>query len=266
MSAKLSEFFKSFHLVPSKAGAINSHLPYIGFDCAPIQSAAQTPIAFGHYPSRLAIKTRNSGEFWCLIQSGRHCVTRAKLSPELIAKLWARNSIDPESKPPIGFGNNYSFKIYARKSGLKLWASEPWGHNFRHEFKLASLNSETIAAECAALYSDADLQAIEDSRIHREFVQSFIAGDCVNISAARQAGINVVSDKYGRGDELNPRLLQAMRGDDSAMRELYLQYVNEFLTVAGFAAFYGISAGSADVYLKWWREAHESRCAKSKGK
>jgi len=263
MTAKLSEFFIAFCLVPNKQNAVNSHLPYIGFE--PIQSAAQNPIAFGYYPSRLAIKTRNSGEFWSLIESGIHCVTRAKLAPELIAKLWARVAIDPNSKPTIGFSNNYSFKIYSRKSGLELWASEPWGNSFRHEFKLADLNPETIHAECAALYCDADLQAIEQSRIHREFVQSFIIGDCVNISAARQAGINVVSDKYGRGDELNPRLLQAMRGNDSAMRELYLQYVNEYLTVAGFAAFYGISAGSMAVYLEWWREAHESHCAKSKG-
>lgn len=259
----LNDYFVSFCLVPNKAGAINSHLPYIGFE--PIQATPQNPIAFGYYPSRLAIKTRNSGEFWCLIQSGRHCVTRAELKPEFIAELWSRGAIYPNSKPHIGFARKHSFKIRQRKTGIELVCREPWGENFTHDFKVSDLNPDTFRDECAALYSESDLAEIENARKHREFVQSFIKGDCVNISAARKAGINVVSDKYGRGDELNPRLVQAMRGDDSAMRELYLQYVNEFLTVAGFAAFYGISAGSADVYLKWWREAHESHCAKSKG-
>ena len=260
----LSDYFTSFCLVKNRQNAINSHLPYIGFETfGPANEFP--PIAFGYYPSRLAIKTRNSGEFWCLVQSGIHCVTGAKLSPELIAELWQRRAIYPNSKPHIGFANNHAFKVRQLKTGIELICREPWGEKFTHEFKLADLNPDTFRDECAALYSEADLAEIEKARSHRELVQSFINGDCVNINAARKAGINVVSDKYGRGDELNPRLLQAMRGDETAMRELYLQYVNEFLTVAGFAAFYGISQGSMAVYLEWWRDCHESYCEKLKG-
>lgn len=42
---------------------------------------------------------------------------------------------------------------------------------------------------------------------------------------------------------------------------MYLDYVNDFLTVAGFSKYYGIPQGSGAVYLAFWRELHESYCA-----
>ena len=53
----------------------------------------------------------------------------------------------------------------------------------------------------------------------------------------------------------------AKQGDDAAMRAAYLDYVNNFLTVAGFASYYGISPQSAETYLAWWRDVHEAHCA-----
>lgn len=52
----------------------------------------------------------------------------------------------------------------------------------------------------------------------------------------------------------------AKAGDEVAQRAAYLDYVNNFLTVAGFAAYYGLSQRSAEVYLAWWRDAHEAHC------
>ena len=53
----------------------------------------------------------------------------------------------------------------------------------------------------------------------------------------------------------------AKAGDESAQRAAYLDFVNNFLTVAGFASYYGMTPRSAEVYLAWWRDVHEGRCA-----
>jgi hypothetical protein len=53
----------------------------------------------------------------------------------------------------------------------------------------------------------------------------------------------------------------AKQGDNAAMRAAYLDYVNNFLTVAGFASYYGMSPQSAETYLAWWRDVHETYCA-----
>ena len=58
----------------------------------------------------------------------------------------------------------------------------------------------------------------------------------------------------------------ARQGDESAMRAAYLDYVNNFLTVAGFASYYGLTAQSAETYLAYWREVHEGYCAATKEK
>lgn len=52
----------------------------------------------------------------------------------------------------------------------------------------------------------------------------------------------------------------AIQGDNAAQRAAYLEYVNNFLTVAGFASYYGMTAQSAEVYLAWWRDLHEAHC------
>ena len=49
----------------------------------------------------------------------------------------------------------------------------------------------------------------------------------------------------------------AKAGDEAAQRAAYLDYVNNFLTVSGFADYYGMTAQSAEVYLKWWKDVHE---------
>lgn len=56
----------------------------------------------------------------------------------------------------------------------------------------------------------------------------------------------------------------AMNGDEAAARCMYLDYVNNFLTVAGFSRYYGIGQSSGAVYLELWRELHEKHCAKIK--
>lgn len=53
----------------------------------------------------------------------------------------------------------------------------------------------------------------------------------------------------------------AIQGDNAAQRAAYLDYVNNFLTVAGFASYYGLSQNSAATYLAWWRDVHEAHCA-----
>jgi hypothetical protein len=53
----------------------------------------------------------------------------------------------------------------------------------------------------------------------------------------------------------------ARAGDEAAQRAAYLDYVNNFLTVAGFASYYGMSQGDAAVYLAWWRDVQEAHCA-----
>ena len=58
----------------------------------------------------------------------------------------------------------------------------------------------------------------------------------------------------------------AKQGDNAAMRACYLDYVNNFLTVAGFASYYGLSAQSAGTYLAYWRDVHEAHCAAIKEK
>jgi hypothetical protein len=58
----------------------------------------------------------------------------------------------------------------------------------------------------------------------------------------------------------------AMNGNEQAQRVMYLDYVNDFLTVAGFASYYGIEKSEGEVYLKRWRDVHESHCAKIKGR
>ena len=50
----------------------------------------------------------------------------------------------------------------------------------------------------------------------------------------------------------------AKEGNEAAQRAAYLDYVNNFLTVAGFAGYYGVHPRSAEVYLEWWRDVHES--------
>jgi hypothetical protein len=52
----------------------------------------------------------------------------------------------------------------------------------------------------------------------------------------------------------------ARAGDEAAQRAAYLEYVNNFLTYAGFASYYGMSARDAEVYLTWWRDVHEAHC------
>jgi len=56
-------------------------------------------------------------------------------------------------------------------------------------------------------------------------------------------------------------LTLAKQGNNAAMRAAYLDYVNNFLTVAGFASYYGISPLSAQIYLAYWQDAHEAYCA-----
>jgi hypothetical protein len=53
----------------------------------------------------------------------------------------------------------------------------------------------------------------------------------------------------------------AKAGDEAAQRAAYLDYVNNFLTVAGFVSYYGMTARSAETYLAWWRDVHEAHCA-----
>ena len=53
----------------------------------------------------------------------------------------------------------------------------------------------------------------------------------------------------------------AIQGNEAAQRAAYLDYVNHFLTVAGFASYYGLSPQSAETYLAWWRDVHEAHCA-----
>ena len=56
----------------------------------------------------------------------------------------------------------------------------------------------------------------------------------------------------------------AMRGDEKAARCMYLEYVNNFLTVKGFSDYYGIGQSSGQVYIGLWRELHEAHCANVK--
>ena len=56
-------------------------------------------------------------------------------------------------------------------------------------------------------------------------------------------------------------LTLAKQGNEAAQRAAYLDYVNNFLTVAGFASYYGMPQGSAVVYLAEWRDVHEAHCA-----
>jgi hypothetical protein len=58
----------------------------------------------------------------------------------------------------------------------------------------------------------------------------------------------------------------AKAGDEAAQRAAYLDYVNNFLTVAGFASYYGMTPRSAEIYLAWWREVHEGHCAALKAR
>ena len=50
----------------------------------------------------------------------------------------------------------------------------------------------------------------------------------------------------------------ARNGDDAALRAVYLDYVNHFLTVAGFAAYYGLSVDDAHDLVCTGRNAHEA--------
>ena len=54
----------------------------------------------------------------------------------------------------------------------------------------------------------------------------------------------------------------AQNGDDTALRAVYLDYVNHFLTVTGFAVYYGLSVDSAHDLIVTGRNAHEAFCAK----
>ena len=56
-------------------------------------------------------------------------------------------------------------------------------------------------------------------------------------------------------------IVLAKQGDNAAMRAAYLDYVNNFLTVAGFAGYYGLPPLSAQTYLAYWKDAHDSYCA-----
>jgi hypothetical protein len=49
----------------------------------------------------------------------------------------------------------------------------------------------------------------------------------------------------------------AKSGNEAAQRAAYLDYVNNFLTVAGFASYYGMHQRTAETYLQWWRDVHE---------
>ncbi len=60
-------------------------------------------------------------------------------------------------------------------------------------------------------------------------------------------------------------LKRAKSGNDHAQRVMYLDYVNDFLTVAGFASHYGLGARSAEVYINDWRDVHEAHVAALKG-
>jgi hypothetical protein len=69
--------------------------------------------------------------------------------------------------------------------------------------------------------------------------------------------------KAERGSKMTDAeiMRRAKAGDESALRALYLDWVNNFLTVAGFASYYGIGARSAECYIAWGRELHEAHCA-----
>jgi len=41
--------------------------------------------------------------------------------------------------------------------------------------------------------------------------------------------------------------------------DLYLKFVNDFITVAGFAAYYGFSIGAAHAIIREGRIDHEAR-------
>ena len=56
----------------------------------------------------------------------------------------------------------------------------------------------------------------------------------------------------------------AKNGNSEAQRVMYLDYVNDFLTVKGFSDYYGIGQSSGEVYLKDWREVHENYVASLK--
>lgn len=53
----------------------------------------------------------------------------------------------------------------------------------------------------------------------------------------------------------------AIQGNEAAQRAAYLDYVNDFLTVAGFASYYGLTPRNAEIYLAHWHDVHEGHCA-----
>ena len=53
----------------------------------------------------------------------------------------------------------------------------------------------------------------------------------------------------------------AIQGNEAAQRAAYLDYVNDFLTVAGFASYYGLKPRDAETYLAYWHDVHEGYCA-----
>lgn len=59
-------------------------------------------------------------------------------------------------------------------------------------------------------------------------------------------------------------LTQALAGNETAKRALYLDYVNSFISLTGFAVHYGLDIETARGYLHEWRELHEKHCARLK--
>jgi hypothetical protein len=61
-----------------------------------------------------------------------------------------------------------------------------------------------------------------------------------------------VTGVYGRtADQIN----------DDQMADLYLDWINDFVSVDGFAAFYGFSINDAVQVINKGRDAHEARAS-----
>ena len=52
------------------------------------------------------------------------------------------------------------------------------------------------------------------------------------------------------------------RLEDESLRAFYLDWANNFLTVAYMAEYYGIAPRTAENYIQLGREAHENYCLK----
>lgn len=157
---------------------------------------AANSIKFGYF-GKYGIRVRKNGEFFCFVQrSGESFGTYCRICDDFARDKMEMRGTTPEARARE-IGRNWTFEAISRNDGKTLLIGNyHMDSGFRWSYHFAEFETSQFNEECAALYGPEDLALIKYGEDQREFAESFVSGNRVDIEGARDAGICVTRDLY----------------------------------------------------------------------